>query len=100
MDFPRLDAVIERRSTNRYLRWRILLRMRRFFRPTLRRPLRFFIGLPRAARAPRGWFGGGQAQPRQAQPLVQEPEAVDKALRQLLRRGAVGQPLQQPLDST
>src|SRR5262249_38750034 len=26
-------------GTNRYLRWRILLRMRRFLRPTLRRPL-------------------------------------------------------------
>lgn len=30
-----------------YLRWRILARMRRFFRPTLRRPLRFFIGRTR-----------------------------------------------------
>jgi hypothetical protein len=30
-----------------YLRWRILLRIRRFFRPTLRRPLRFFIRLTR-----------------------------------------------------
>jgi len=27
-----------------YLRWRILLRIRRFFRPTLRRPLLFLIG--------------------------------------------------------
>ena len=26
-----------------YLRWRILARIRRFFRPTLRRPLRFFM---------------------------------------------------------
>ena len=28
-----------------YLRWRILARMRRFFRPTLRRPLLFLIRL-------------------------------------------------------
>jgi hypothetical protein len=32
-------------GVHRYLRWRILARMRRFFRPTLRRPLRFFIGV-------------------------------------------------------
>jgi hypothetical protein len=28
-----------------YLRWRIFARMRRFFRPTLRRPLLFLMGL-------------------------------------------------------
>jgi hypothetical protein len=28
-----------------YLQWRIFARIRRFFRPTLRRPSRFFIGL-------------------------------------------------------
>ena len=28
-----------------YFRWRIFARMRRFFRPTLRRPLRFFISV-------------------------------------------------------
>jgi hypothetical protein len=33
-----------------YLRWRILARIRRFFRPTLRRPLRFFIGTPDLSR--------------------------------------------------
>src|SRR5438105_1498505 len=38
-----------RRDGPIYLRWRIFARMRRFFRPTLRRPLRFFIGFTRSS---------------------------------------------------
>ena len=36
---------LSRRNESCYLRWRILARIRRFLRPTLRRPLRFFIRL-------------------------------------------------------
>ena len=45
--------VLRRGRADPYWRWRILARIRRFFRPTLRRPLRFLMGLP-------GPLGGGR----------------------------------------
>src|SRR5262249_14219816 len=82
-----------------YLRCRILLRMRRFFRPTLRRPLRFFIRLTRLSRMAWRWPGRGEDQSRQAQLFVENLEALQDARRQALRgwagAGAFGYPLQE-----
>ena len=67
-----------RRLGTAYLRWRIFARIRRFLRPTLRRPLRFFIGLPGLPRT-RGWAGRFEFQPWQTQLLVEELQAAGDA---------------------
>ena len=40
---PRSFSLLNFRPRDYFLRWRILLRMRRFFRPTFRRPLPVFF---------------------------------------------------------
>src|SRR6516162_8497799 len=92
---------LRRRLGTAYLRWRIFARIRRFLRPTLRRPLRFFIALPGLPRT-RGWAGRFEFQPRQTQLLVEELQAAgdarDKSL--CLRTGglALGQLFQHALE--